>query len=164
MANRRRKWSEKDLLTALKEIRENRLPVNAASNQFSIPRWTLRDYISKGINEMRPVGRKCILNQEQEELLVKRLFRLAEVGLPLTRRELCKSVFLFCKERRIENPFSVEKEAAGRKWCKLFLKRHPELAIRRAQHLNEARAQKLNKFIVGDYFDKLKGLYLQQFF
>ncbi|KAJ8958421.1 hypothetical protein NQ318_002204 [Aromia moschata] len=44
---------------------------------------------------------------------------------------------------------------AGRGWFKLFLKRHPQLAKRKAQNMNVARAQKLNKFIVKDYFQKL---------
>lgn len=40
-----------------------------------------------------------------------------------------------------------------------FLKRNPEVAKRKAQRLNYARAQKLNKFIVDDHFQKLKAIF-----
>ena len=39
-----------------------------------------------------------------------------------------------------------------------FFSRHPELSIRRAQNLNPARAQKLNRVIVDDHFCKLESL------
>ncbi|CAG4996567.1 unnamed protein product [Parnassius apollo] len=42
---------------------------------------------------------------------------------------------------------------------RLFLKRNPELAKRKAQFLNPARAQKLNKPIVFHHFEQVKKLY-----
>ncbi|XP_072378057.1 uncharacterized protein [Diabrotica undecimpunctata] len=50
------------------------------------------------------------------------------------------------------------KQKAGRKWLRLFLGRHPEVTRRKTQNLNPARASKLNKVIVTDYFEKLKVL------
>lgn len=41
---------------------------------------------------------------------------------------------------------------------KLFLSRNPEIAKRKAQLMNPARAQKLNKPIVTDYFVKLEQI------
>ncbi len=127
------------------------------SKEFGIPRRTLRDYILKKVFDQCQVGRKCILSSAHEDLLESRLLRLSEVGLPLTKRELCESAFLYCTEKKISYLFDPEKAMAGRKWCELFLKRHPILATRRAQLLNEARVQKLNTFIVEDYFEKLKS-------
>lgn len=46
---------------------------------------------------------------------------------------------------------------AGRKWLRLFLRRHDNIRRRKAQILNPARSQKVNKFIVGDYFKKLEA-------
>ena len=40
----------------------------------------------------------------------------------------------------------------------VFLRRHPELALRKAQNINPARAHKLNHSIVNDYFDKLRKI------
>ncbi|KAI4464238.1 hypothetical protein MML48_3g00009674 [Holotrichia oblita] len=45
---------------------------------------------------------------------------------------------------------------AERSWIIGFLQRHQEISVRQAQSMNPARAQKLNKFIIKDYFEKLK--------
>ena len=50
----------------------------------------------------------------------------------------------------------------GKDWLNGFLKRNPDVTARRAQHLNEARATKLNRPIVQDYFDKLKAILLEK--
>ena len=61
----------------------------------------------------------------------------------------------------IKHPFNDGLGAAGSKWFKIFMHRHPDISKRKAQHLNPARAQKLNRFIVKDYFDKLKSVMLE---
>lgn len=43
---------------------------------------------------------------------------------------------------------------AGRKWMDFFDKRHPDVAKRKAQSLNQTRVKKLNRFVVNDYFQK----------
>lgn len=167
MNNRKRQlWSEGNMQEALKEVLGKKSSVD-------IPQRTLRDHVkimsdrqlrtvdsSTAVNlqfKKSKLGRGTILTEAQETELVNRLFRLAGVGFPLTPKELRKSVFLFCKEKNIETPFKEDNGSAGRKWFNLFLKRHPEVRRRKAQNLNEARAAKLNRFIVHDYFSKLEG-------
>ncbi|GFN87778.1 tigger transposable element-derived protein 1-like [Plakobranchus ocellatus] len=53
-----------------------------------------------------------------------------------------------------QHPFTSN--LAGEKWFRLFLNRHPQLRHRKAQAMNPARAQKLNRFIVNDHFTKLE--------
>lgn len=48
---------------------------------------------------------------------------------------------------------------AGREWLHMFLKRNPSVSMRKAQLLNPARAQKLNKSIVQQHFQEVKKLY-----
>ena len=57
-------------------------------------------------------------------------------------------------KNNIPNPFVKEKEVDGRAWF-FFLRRNPVIASHKAQNLNTGRAQKLNHFIVKDYFAKL---------
>ncbi|KAJ8935738.1 hypothetical protein NQ314_012663 [Rhamnusium bicolor] len=47
---------------------------------------------------------------------------------------------------------------AGRYWLNGFMQRNPQIRPRKAQNLNPARAQKLNKFIVNDNFIKLEEI------
>ncbi|KAJ8931576.1 hypothetical protein NQ314_015488 [Rhamnusium bicolor] len=84
--------------------------------------------------------------------------RLAEVGYPVTPKIARHQVFRFCEANNIPHKFQIEKETAGKAWFKLFRKRNPELSIRKAQNMDPARAQKLNKYIVNDYFTKLESI------
>lgn len=153
----RGKWNADDMQNALAAIR-NGYSVNKASIHFGVPRRTLRDYMQKNVTIKLSMGRKCVLNSDQESDLCKRITRLAEIGYPLTSRVLRRCVYNFCETNQISNPFSKTSKMAGRYWLKGFLKRHDDIRNRKAQNLNPARAQKLNKFIVNDHFDKLKGI------
>ncbi|KAJ8875888.1 hypothetical protein PR048_023795 [Dryococelus australis] len=76
--------------------------------------------------------------------------------MPMIGKVIQRSVYTFCKQYDIANPFDKSSRLAGSKWLKLFLKRHPNISQRKAQSMNPGRAAKLSKFIVGDYFNKLK--------
>lgn len=104
--------------------------------------------------------RKPVLMPDLEKELIERLFRRCDVGFPLTPAQLRKSVFIYCKQKNLEVPFNSGTVVAGRKWFRLFMERHPEVRKRKTQHLNEARAAKLNRSVIDDYFAKLNGWYL----
>lgn len=154
----RHKWKPEDLKEALKLVRNKKMSQKKASETFQIPRTTLRRYVRENWDDRRSLGRNPFLTKDQEEELGRRLLRLAEVGFPLTPAAVCRSVYSFCTENKIRNPFNNFKRAAGRAWLKAFLKRHPEIRRRKSQNLNEARARKLNKEVVHDYFAKLKTI------
>ena len=153
---RRGMWTQDNLTKAINEVRHKGLSVNAASQRYDIPRRTLRRYLEANKGKKSKLGCNTTITIEQEEELCRRIFRLAEVGFPLTSKLLRLNVFRFCHENGIPNRFS--KGHAGRYWLKGFLARNPEVRRRKAQRLNPARAQKLNKFIVADHFEKLKKI------
>ncbi|XP_046975196.1 uncharacterized protein LOC124541384 [Vanessa cardui] len=154
---KRAKWSEHQITCAVRAVQRNILSQREAARRYNIPRRTLRNHLKTGSME-RKLGRAATLTPEQEDDLVSRIIRLAEVGMPLTPKLVRKQAYVFCKKNNIPNRFSDTTSTAGRKWLKLFLKRHPQLTRRKAQMMNPSRAQKLNKFIVSDHFDKLKNL------
>nr|CAH7760031.1 unnamed protein product [Callosobruchus chinensis] len=154
MPRRRALWTEADLRSALLAI-SNGTSIKSSAKQYGIPRTTLGLHYRKQ-NFKRELGRSSVLSSEQENDLVTRIHRLSEVGMPITSKVLMKSVYTYVCENNIPNPFSKQSKCAGRKWLKLSLTRHPEVARRRAQQMNHARAQKVNKHIVEDYFRKLK--------
>lgn len=91
--------------------------------------------------------------------LSRRIVRLAEIGYPLTSKTIRRCVFNYCKENNIENSFSTMSNMAGHCWLQGFLKRNNKIKRRRTQGINLARVQKLNKYIVDDYFKTLKGIF-----
>ena len=76
--------------------------------------------------------------------------------LDLTAKMIQCYVFDYFEVNNRQHPFTCN--LAGEKWFRLFLKRHPQLRHRKAQAMNPARAQKLNRFIVNDHFTKLEHI------
>lgn len=151
---KRAQWSQENLTKALIAIR-NGSNISDAAKTYGIPRTTLGLHY-RGNKATKQLGRRSILTAEQECDLVNRIHRLAEVGMPVTSRIVRRSVFSYAAARNIPTPFSDSSKLAGRKWLKLFFNRHPDVAKRKAQQMNPARAQKMNPIIVTDYFNKLK--------
>ncbi|VVD03968.1 unnamed protein product [Leptidea sinapis] len=95
--------------------------------------------------------------------MVKRKLKLckgySEMGLPVTARILRRLVYKYCEKNNIKHNFNDEAKRAGKDWFKAFMKRHHEISVRKAQFMNPARAQKLNKYTVDDNFKKLRDIY-----
>lgn len=154
---KRAQWTSQQMENAIKMVNRGILSTYAAAARYNIPRRTLRNHLKTG-STTRKLGRSTILTTEQEAGLVGRIIRLSDVGMPMTPKMLRVQAFSFCKINKIPNTFNDGKNVAGKKWLRLFLKRHPELARRKAQLMNPARAQKLNKVIVNDHFSKYKSV------
>lgn len=152
----RKRWSQENLEAALMAIRNGESQRNAGS-KFNIPRRTLRRYIHWGI-ALKRLGRPSVLSPQQEKDFVKRIIRFCEVGLPLTLGLVRHQAFRYCEINKIPHNFNKIKECAGKDWLQSFLHRHPELSKRKAQAMNPARVQKLNRMIVKDYFQKLEDI------
>lgn len=141
---------------ALQLLREGNSQETVA-RRCGIPRRTLRNHLKSGVSK-RSLGAKPLLNPQQENDLAVKIIRFAEKGFPLTPKSLRRSVFKFCEALGVPHKFNKVTQLAGKEWFRSFLKRHPNISQRRAQQLNPARAQKLNRYIVDDYFTKLGSL------
>lgn len=153
-------WTHEDLTKAMDSVLKDKVSVRYAAITYGIPRRTLRNHLLSGSHQ-KIKGRKPTLSIDQELELCNRILRLSDVGMPLTPNVLKRTVFSFCELNGVAHPFNPNKFAAGKKWLKLFLCRHPIISRRKSQNLNPARAQKLNRFIVNDHFEKLKTVMLE---
>lgn len=152
----RAKWSEDMMEEALQLLRMGHSQ-ESVSQRCGIPRRTLRNHLKSGSTK-RVLGAKPILTEQQENDLAEKIIRFAQRGFPLTSKVLRRSVYKFCERLNIQHKFNKDKQLAGKEWYRAFLRRHPNISRRKAQQLNPARAQKLNRFIVDDYFQKLENL------
>lgn len=123
----RSQWTDIDLKTALKKVTNEKIPLSRASKMCGIPRRTLRDYIAKNDFQKRSMGRKPVLNAQQEEELVQSICRLCTLGYQLTGNDICSAVYKYCEVHNIKTPFNKEKSSAGKDWLYGFLKRHREV-------------------------------------
>lgn len=147
-------WTQEQLTNAV-EAMKNGLSSYKAAKQFGVPRRTLRRLSTDDSASKGKLGKKPVLSDPDEKELVRRIHRLADVGMPLTPKCLRRSVYSYVSMKGLKHPFSLNESLAGKKWLRLFLQRHPDVAKRKAQNLNPARAQKLNRFIVNDHFKRL---------
>jgi len=157
----RGQWDEENLEKALQALASGKSQRHVAA-MFQIPRRTLHNHMKSG-SKKREMGRKSIymLTTAQEAELVKRIIRFSDVGMPITGTLLRSYVYNFCEQNGIPTLFNTASRMAGRDWLKAFLIRNPEISNRRAQQMNPARAQKLNRHVVGDYFTKLEKLLME---
>lgn len=151
-------WTESQLQAALAAIKSQKMSQRQASIKYSVPRRTLRNHLKSGSTQ-KITGRLPVLTKLQESDLCKRIMRLAQIGMPLTPKIVRKQAYEFCKANSIPNPFNDSKSIAGKKWLRNYIKRNPAISLRRAQILNPARAQKLNKPIVQKHFEAIKVIY-----
>lgn len=149
-------WTEDMMEEAMEMLRAGHSQ-RVVEEHSGIPRRTLRNHLKTGLMQ-RALGRKSILSRTEEEDLVRKIVWFAERGFPLTSKILRRSVYRYCEMKNVRHTFNREKQMAGKEWYRAFLKRHPDVSRRRAQQMNPARAQKLNRYIVDDYFQKLENI------
>ena len=73
----------------------------------------------------------------------------------MTKKVIQSYAYSYVTSNRIDHPFTNSR--ARRKWFAGFVKRHPDLSVRKTHTMNPARAATLNRFIVSDYFTKLEA-------
>lgn len=83
------------------------------------------------------MGPKPTLGEKNEEMLVKWISGLAARGFPIAICNLVSSVEKIAKDLKCDR---FLRGRPGKKWVKLFLRRHPEIAERTVEKLSNARA------------------------
>lgn len=94
---------------------------------------------------------------DEEDELVQLILTFARSGFPLTKRKVRSLAHQFARLNGITG-FSCQSNKAGKKWLKLFLKRHPVVRVKRAHNLSVNRAMCANPTMLGKFFDQYKGL------
>lgn len=156
--NIRAKWSSDDLKNAIAAVKDG-TSAAAAARRFNIPRRTLRDWIKRG-NEKEPVkklGCNPVFTTEIENQLKLRIIRLQQVGFGVTKTFICEKAVEICHALKLKNPFTNGK--AGRYWFEGFLKRNPDLVLRKGENLSYGRLMRFNKQTVDHFFSLLRSVY-----
>lgn len=121
------------------ELAKNGTPIAAASKQYKIPRTTLRNKLQgKAPETSGRVGPESVLGHNIEDRLEEWLLGMSRMGFPINKDILIHSVKQLVEAEGLINPF--KDNVPGRKWFEGFLKRHPRIRQKRAEHLCRARA------------------------
>lgn len=102
-----------------------------------------------------PLSISGLLGVENEKLLASHIQRLSAMGFVLDRLAIRKIAFQFAELLKIDHPFNKEKEVAGWDWLYSFLRRNPQLSIKKGG-LSDALTLKRQKKEANSDFAMLK--------
>jgi len=151
------KWNIEHMKGAVNEYMEKNgtISVRQLARAWQVPRSTLQMRIDgrvKGTVHMS--GRKPLFDSKAEDELVSVIKLLSHRGFPLGMKEVRSIAFSYAKQNGIFG-FSQRKAVAGYEWLYAFLRRHPELSIRKPEPLSIARACGMNRVVVQKWFESL---------
>jgi len=148
-----------DAVTAVRK--KEMMGYKRASKVFAVLRSTLKDYVKRSSSsdskEIHKIGRPTVLTSKLEELLVQYCLQMERNFYGLTSKDLTRMAYQLAIRNNLSHPFSAEVKSAGRKWKRLFLKRHPILTIRKPENLSMVRIQGFSKENVNTFFTILKS-------
>ena len=126
-----------------------------ASKVFGIPFSSLRDHLY-GRTTSRQRGLKPTLNAHEEKNLIDYVFKMQNLGHPLTPNELFLKVAIETQPR--ETSWNASK-LPGTWWLCRFCSRHPKISSKRSQGLEVARACALCSTTAETLYANLERLY-----
>ncbi|KAB0799206.1 hypothetical protein PPYR_07086 [Photinus pyralis] len=153
----RGKWTEEMLRTAVQSVSDG-TDINEAARIYNIPLRTLKRRIEKKNFTKGRMGPASLLGEEGEKKMVQHIKRLQERGFTPTRLDVREMAFRLAEKLKIPHKFDSEKQLAGYDWLASFLRRNPELSVRKAEGLSRQRSLGMNKNIVQNYFQLLKNI------
>lgn len=156
--NLRGKWNSNDLIKAIEDVKAG-MSKREASRNYSIPLSTLRDRIKSDIKNDPSLGCKTVLSQEQEKLLVQRLLYLANIFYGITPLELRRIVYTFATENKLRHRFNTATKLAGKDWYYGFVRRHPEICLRKPEPTSINRIAGFNREAMKKFYDNLEFVY-----
>lgn len=153
MKTKRALYSLETLRNAVEELRLGRT-LKQVSEHFGIPVSTLSKYRKVRPDDLKSIGagRKTKLSAEEEQTIVTYLLETGRHGYGLTKHELLKFVREYCEYANIE---WNETRGPGEDWFHCFLKRHPELSIRKGETMSSMRVRGADPFVIAAWY---KGL------
>ena len=159
LSKKRKLWDKEEMKEAVTAVREKKMGLKRAANQFRVLKTTLRrlalDTVLSPENVVvKKLGRKPILPECLENELVDYLLLMEAKYYGFTRMDVRKMAFQLAVRNGVKNPFGGE--CAGRAWFDHFIRRHRDkLAIRKPTGTSYARAKGFSRETVAAFYDIL---------
>lgn len=150
------RWSESDLLKAVAAYRNGETGLNECSRIYNVPKATIKRHADRKnatANEMKVLGRQSTFTKDMETILANHILQLEECFYGLTIREVRKLAFDVAEKYSIPHTFNKEEKIAGKKWFYSFIRRNPQLSVRKPEGTSMARARGFNRENVDNFFD-----------
>jgi hypothetical protein len=137
--------------------------LNETAKFFNVPKATLSRHL-KSQNKIANGGTKfhgktSCLGEALEQELTQHCLDLESRFFGLTIDDLRRLAFELAEANHLEHLFCKETKMAGMKWYRNFMKRHPELSLRKPENTSMARAQGFNQERVTSFYELLENVY-----
>ncbi|XP_050300113.1 uncharacterized protein LOC126738716 [Anthonomus grandis grandis] len=162
-----REFPEGDLRRAVEDVLNNIGSLRKVSERYNVTKSRLAIYVKRareqGIENisLKPnFKHRQIFSPEMEQALAEYLLKCSSMFYGLTPKKTRQLAFQFASRNKLLIPDSWATQAmAGEEWFAGFLRRNPELSIRKPEATSLARMTAFNKTVVGEFFGKLKTVY-----
>lgn len=149
-------WTENQLVQAITAVNNGSMGINEAARNFDVPATTLRRRKKNESFKKGPQGPSACLGVANENKIVTHIKKLQSYGFAPIRDDVRVMAFKLAEQLGITHRFNRQFGKAGYDWLHLFLARHPDLSVRKAEGVSLARAQGMRRKEVGDYFKLLE--------
>ena len=109
MAAKRMLWSDESMQAAVNSILYDNRGLREAARLYYIPVETLRRHVNGSVEVGARPGPATILTDEEEDMLVKYLVEMADMGYGLTRNTVMELAFTIVQKSEQKIPFAVER-------------------------------------------------------
>lgn len=146
-----------------------KLSYRTAASTHGIKKTTLQNRVKKareaGITHFTPAvfqyGNKYTHNQvfsaEQEAMLKKYVLHCSKIQYGMSYKQVRRFAYEYAKSLSLKYPAIWETtREAGESWMECFMRRNPDLSLRKPENTSLARATSFNPTNVKNYFDNLE--------
>lgn len=152
-------WTEEGMNRALNAINQNHCSIRKAARLYLVPYGTLQDRLRNRFPAKKIVlGRKPVFSNELENMLADYVIKLSNLFYGLTANSIRKVAYEYAVSNNIKNNFNSNKEICGQEWLYGFLKRHPQLSLRKPEATSKNRVLAFNRADMDVLYDNVATL------
>ena len=148
----RSSYTQQDLLDAFQAVFDEKIPVERAAKRFGVPITTLKERVRGKVHvDTVKSGPSPMFNLEQEAFLCKHLSTMAEIGYGYSRQKTINIASDFAHHLGLCD----KSHRLSLQWLYNFLRRWPELKVKKPRSLEIARARSATRPAIDSYFTDL---------
>ena len=152
-------WKKEDMKRAIHSIQNQICTITKAAKEYKVPKTTLIRHFHGELKAKRPgelsLSRAPTIGSQNEKELVEYIKGMESKLFGLTRTDVRKLAYEFAVRNNITHSFSNDKQMAGTDWLYAFMKRNPDINLRKPEPTSLARAMGFNKSQVKRFYDLL---------
>ena len=148
---KRKQWSESQMRAAMDAVSKG-MSVTRACKEYGVPRSTLHDRVHGNVIHGTNPGAKPYLDKTEEAELTEYIITVGQLGFGKTRKQI-KSI----AEKVALEKDTLRKDRITNGWFTSFIKRHPELSLRKGDSTCQSRMNAMsNRAAIEQYFAVMK--------